>query len=156
MSIGKTNRMSIFAIVFMLMAGCSESSIKIDDLYLESWTALEAYKHGKYNYIPASKEITVSTKIDGNQFKVTATGIVQNRKMSLHLTFPKVCLSKKDTCLLGANKELDALRKCVDKAIGHTPATGSCSVSSLIINGEVGSTVSDQLYAPHMDVWVKM
>jgi hypothetical protein len=140
----------------MLMIACSEQSIKIDDLYLESWTALEAYKHGKYTYIPANKEITVTAKIDGTQFKVTTIGFVQNRKMVLHLTFPNVCLSKKDTCLLGANKELDALRKCVDKAISGIPATGSCSVSSLIINGDKGSTVSDQLNAPHIDVWVKM
>lgn len=156
MSIVKTNRISAFATFFMLLVGCSEKSITIGDLYLEAWTALEAYKHGKYTYIPASKEITVTAIMDGNQFKVSAIGFVQNRKMALRLTYPKVCLSKKDTCLLGANKELDALRKCVDKAISGTPATGSCSVSSMIINGDKGSIVSDQLNAPHIDVWVKM
>jgi hypothetical protein len=152
----KSNQLYVFVIAFMMMVGCSEKSTTLDDLYLESWTSLEAYKHGKYTYIPANREITVSAKMEGNLFKVTAIGFVQNRKMALHLTYPTNCLSKKDTCLLGANKEFDALKKCIDKSTSGNPATNSCSVSSLFINGEIGSTVSDQLHAPHMDVWVKI
>jgi len=151
----KSYQLSVLAIVFMLLIGCSKQSITIDNLYLESWTALEAYKHGKYTYIPANKEISVTTKIDGNQFKVTTIGFVQNRKMALHFIFPNVCLLKKDNCLLGSNKEFNALKKCVDEIASGSPATGSCSVSSLTIDGDIGITVMDQVHAPHLDVWVK-
>jgi hypothetical protein len=139
----------------MLLIGCSKQSITIENLYLESWISLEAYKHGKYTYIPANKEINVTTKIDGSQFKVTAIGFIQNRKLALHLIYPTNCLSKRDTCLLGANKEFKALKKCVDDIVSGYPATGACYVTSLTINGDIGLTVLDQVHAPHMDVWIK-
>jgi hypothetical protein len=150
----KVIRIFVFVGIVVFLVGCSEKSTTIGDLYLESYTALQAYKHGKYNYIPADNKITVTAKKEENQFKITAIGFVHNRKMALHLIFPQECLSKNDTCLLGANKEFDALRMCVDNATSGKPATSSCSVSSLIINDGMGSIVRDKLNAPNMDVWI--
>jgi len=123
------------------------------DLYLESRTALEAYKKGNYCYIPANRKITVTTKKDANQFRIVAIGFVNDRKMALHLTFPSECLVKHAVCLHDANREFEALKKCVDEAASGTPAE-PCSVASLILNGESGSIVRDRLHAPHMDVWI--
>lgn len=142
-------------LVSAALVGCSEKTVTIGDMYLEAWTALEAYKHGKYKYIPSDNKILVTTKKDDSKFKVVAISAISGKKIALHLTFPDTCLiSKNETCLQGANKEFDALRKCVDKAVNRQPSTSPCSSTSLIINGEMGQVVKDQLNAPHMDVWI--
>lgn len=154
MRLARAQQIFFHAMVFLVLAGCSERPTTMGDLYLESRTALEAYKRGNYSYIPANGKITVTTRKDAAQVRVIAIGFVNDRKMALHLTFPADCLAKNAPCLRDANKEFDALEKCVDRAAGALPAAGSCSVSSLIINGEGGSIVKDRLHAPHMDVWV--
>jgi len=154
MRIATARQILLFALLFMVPAACSERPVTIGDLYLESRTALEAYKKGNYSYAPANGKITVSTKKDAAQVRIVAIGFVNDRKMALHLTFPTTCLLKHAPCLRDANQEFDALKKCVDRAADGSPATGSCSVSTLIINGESGLIVRDRLHAPHMDVWV--
>lgn len=144
----------LWAAIFMALAGCSEKPAGIGDLYLESRTALEAYKTGNYCYIPTNKNISVTTKQDATQVRIVASGFVNARKMALHLTFPTQCLLKNAVCLHDANKEFDALRKCADAATSGSPVPVSCSVSSLIINDETGAIIKDRLHAPHMDVWV--
>jgi hypothetical protein len=148
------DRIALGAVIFVALAGCSEKPTSIDDLYLESRTALEAYKTGNYCYVPANRHLTVTTKRDGAQFKIIAIGFVNARKMALHLTFPADCLVKHAVCLHDANQEFAALKKCVDKATSGSPAPDPCSVSSLIINDATGAVIRDRLHAPHMDVWV--
>jgi len=154
MNIEITNRISIFAIVLMLLVGCSVKSTTIDDLYIEAWTALEAYKHGNYIYNPADKNITITTNKYETDFKISATAVVKNRKTALRLTYPNVCLFNNDQCLRSANKEFVALNKCVNKAVSGLPFTDSCSSSSFTINGKKILMVKDSLNSPHMDVWI--
>lgn len=146
--------MALFAAVFTVVAGCSEKPTTMGDLYLESRTALEAYKTGNNRYIPANRKVTVTTSKDATRFRSIAIGVVNGRKMVLHLTFPIDCLMKNARSLHNANKEFDALRKCVDKATSSSSATDPCSVSPQIIDGENGAIVRDRLHAPHMDVWI--
>ncbi|KAB0665610.1 hypothetical protein F6V25_07760 [Oryzomonas japonica] len=148
------DRIFLWAVIFTALAGCAEKPMDIGDLYLESRTALEAYKAGNYRYIPANRQISVTTKQDATQFRIIAIGFVNARKMALHLTFPTECLLKHAACLRNANQEFTALKKCVDTATSGSPAPASCSVSSLIINDGTGAIIRDRIHAPHMDVWV--
>lgn len=150
----KVEILFIFVLLLMLLISCSEKSTTIGDLYLESWTTLEAYIHGKYHYIPTNKEITVTTQKDETQLKIIAAGSVNDRKMVFQLSFENRCLFKNSPCFRGANREFDALKKCVDKIVRASSAPNSCSFSSLITGGEKGSIVRDRSHAPHMDVWV--
>ncbi|QEM67623.1 hypothetical protein FO488_05290 [Geobacter sp. FeAm09] len=147
-------RFSRWAAIFMALAGCAEKPAGIGDLYLESRTALEAYRAGNYRYLPTNRNITVTTKQVAEKVRIVAIGFVGGRKMALHLTFPAECLLKNATCLHDANREFDALKKCVDTATGGSPAPDSCSVSTLIINDGTGAVIRDRRHAPHMDVWV--
>jgi hypothetical protein len=140
----------------MLMVGCTQRPINIDDLYLEAWIALEALTKGNYNPIPVSKKISITTtEKTETQCKVITNGLVNKRKMAFCLTYPNELLKGKDTFIIGSDSEFIALRKCVDKFISGSSEMGSCSVTSLIINGEKGATIVDRIYAPHMDIWVK-
>ncbi|KAB0670396.1 hypothetical protein F6V30_09595 [Oryzomonas sagensis] len=148
------DRMFLWAVIFMALSGCTEKPTGLGDLYLESRTALEAYKSGNHSYTPANRQVSVTTKQDATQLRIIAIGFVNGRKMALHLTFPTECLLKHAACLHNANQEFAALKKCVDTATSGSPAPASCSVSSLIINDGTGAIIRDRIHASHMDVWV--
>ena len=142
-------------IALLLFVGCAEQTTTIGDLYVEAWTALQAYKHGNYYYIPANNKISVATRKADTQFRVISIGFVQNRKMALHLTYPNEWVIKDGNSLNGANKEFESLRRCVDKVTSGTAGPmDSCATSILILNGENGIVVRDIIHAPHMDVWM--
>lgn len=148
------DRIFLWAAIIMALTGCSEKQTDIGDLYLESRTALEAYRAGNYCYLPTNKQITVTTKQDATQVRIIAIGFINGRKMALHLTFPAECLLKNAVCLHDANREFAALKRCVDTATAGSPAPAPCAVSTLIINDASGAIIRDRVHAPHMDVWV--
>jgi|GEM_PF-2420267 len=148
------DRFFLFAVVVATLAGCSGRPTTMGDLYLESRTALEAYRRGNYRYVPANGKITVTTAKEAAQFRIVAVGSVNDRKMALHLAFPSECLLKHAACLHDANKEFEALKKCADKVVSRTPVPPSCSAAPQIMDGVGGLTVRNRQYAPHMDMWV--
>ena len=149
------SRALLLAAVFLVVTACTELPVTTGDLYLESWTALQAYKHGKFTYIPADKRITVNVTNDGQKLKITANSIIDDSKTALTLTYPNECLQPKHkACLSGANNEYRALSECFEKAINGEDATGSCSVSMFVFNGTTGLLVKNPKDAPHMEIWV--
>jgi len=151
----RTNRIAaVTIIILMLVVGCSQPSITIDDLYLESWTALQALKHGNFKYIPAHKDISVTSNNNGTQIKIDSSSIINGREMTLHLIYPSECIIKNDKVLFAANKEFNTIKKCVDKFTSNPTQLESCSVSAQIYNGENATVIQDRANAPHMDVWI--
>lgn len=148
------DRFCLFAMVFATLAGCSGRPATMGDLYLESRTALEAYRRGNYRYVPANGKIAVTTTKEAAQFRIVAVGSINDRKMALHLAFPSECLLKHAACLHDANREFEALKKCADKAVNGTPMAAPCSAAPQIMDGVGGLTVRNRQYAPHMDMWV--
>jgi len=150
----KANRTPVIILVFMFLVGCTEKPITLDDYYLESWTALEAFINGNNHYIPANKEIAIATQKDKTELKIIASGISPDGKIIFHLGFPTKLIFKNSPYLRGANKEFEALKRCLDKFNSGSSEMGTCSASDQVMNGEQGSVVSDRQHAPHMDVWI--
>src|ERR1035437_579933 len=140
----KANRTPVIILAFMFLVGCSEKPITIDDFYLESWTALEAFINGNYHYTPANKEIDIATQKDKTELKIIASGITPDGKIIFQLDFPTKLIFKNSPYLRGANKEFEALKRCVDKFNRNSSEMDTCSASDQVMNGEQGSVVSDR------------